>query len=56
MTLGDVGTGVSIVGIVAAGVGAYLWITAPKDPTEKRVTFRPNVTPESAGITAVGRF
>ena len=56
MTLGDVGTGVSIAGIVAAGVGAYLWITAPKDPTEKRVTFVPNVTPESAGITAVGRF
>jgi hypothetical protein len=56
MTLGDVATGISIAGIVAAGVGAYLWITAPKDPTEKRLTFVPNITPESAGITAAGRF
>ena len=56
MTLGDVATGVSIAGIVAAGVGAYLWITAPKDPTEKRLTFVPDITRERAGITAVGRF
>ena len=56
ITLGNVGTVVSIAGIAAAGVGLYLWITAPSEPTEKRLTFVPNVTPESAGITAVGRF
>ena len=56
MTLGDVGTGVSIVGLAAAGIGVYLWITAPKDPTEKRVTLLPSVTPEGAGITALGSF
>ena len=55
-TVGNVGTVVGIVGVAAAGVGLYLWITAPKEPTEKRLTFVPNVTPESAGLAAIGRF
>ncbi|MBA3502721.1 MAG: hypothetical protein H0T65_20335 [Deltaproteobacteria bacterium] len=56
ITLGNVGTVVSVVGLAAAGIGVYLWLSAPSEPTEKRLTFVPNVTPESAGITAIGRF
>ena len=57
-TYGNVGTAVGIVGVVAAGVGLYLWFTAPKEAEtqEKRVTFVPSVTPESAGLAAIGRF
>lgn len=55
-TFGSVGTVVGAVGIVAAGIGVYLWISAPKDPTERRVAVVPSVTPESAGLTAIGRF
>jgi hypothetical protein len=56
ITLGNVGTVVSVAGVVAGGIGLYLWLSAPADPTEKRLTFVPNVTSESAGITAVGSF
>ena len=57
-TLGTVGTVVTIIGAAGVGAGVVLWLTAPKDsaPTEKRVTFLPQVTPDSAGFTAIGRF
>ena len=55
-TIGNVGTVVGAVGLVATGVGLYLWLTAPKEPTERKVTLVPSVTPQSAGLTAVGRF
>jgi hypothetical protein len=55
-TIGNVGTVVGAVGLVTAGFGVYLWLSAPKDATERRVTVVPTITPESAGLTAVGRF
>ena len=54
-TLGTVGTVVGGVGLVAIGVGAYLWLRAPKDE-EQRVSVLPHVGPDGAGIVAVGRF
>ena len=58
-TIGNVGTVVGVVGLAAAGVGVYLWLTAPKDQPERDprgVTIVPDITPESAGLTAIGRF
>lgn len=56
-TIGSVGTVVGAIGLAATGVGIYLWLTAPKESsTDRRVTLLPNVTPESAGLTALGRF
>jgi len=57
--LGNVGTVVGITGGVALALGAYLWFFAPKEPTEQQphdVAFVPTVSPDSAGIAAVGRF
>lgn len=54
-TLGNVGTGVGAAGIVAAGIGAFLWFTAPKSETA-HVAIVPTVTPEVAGLTAIGSF
>lgn len=59
LTLGTVGTVVGITGVVAAGLGAYLWFFAPKDPTNEHapsVTLAPTLSPDGAGVAAVGRF
>jgi tetratricopeptide (TPR) repeat protein len=58
ITLGWVGTGVGAVGIATAGVGLFLWLTAPKDKDlkERNVSVLPTVTPEGAGLSAFGRF
>ena len=56
LTFGNVGTVIGAVGVVAGGIGVYLWLTAPKDAAERRVTVVPNVTSESAGLAAIGRF
>ena len=56
LQLGTVGTVVGIVGIAAVGVGAYLWLFAPADSVEQNVAITPFVSPETAGIAAVGRF
>jgi hypothetical protein len=55
-TLGWVGTGVGAAGLVAAGIGAYLWFTAPHVESATHVSFAPSLTPTEAGIVAVGRF
>lgn len=55
-TYGNVGTVVGAVGLATAGVGLYLWLSAPKEPKERKVTVIPNLTPETTGIAAVGRF
>lgn len=56
-TIGNVGTVVGAIGLVATGVGIYLWLSAPKEPAaERRVTIIPDVTPGGAGLTAIGRF
>ncbi|HSD88590.1 MAG TPA: tetratricopeptide repeat protein [Kofleriaceae bacterium] len=56
LTLGTVGTVVGISGGVAVALGAYLWFFAPKEQEQKGVAFVPTLSPESAGIAAVGRF
>lgn len=58
-TLGNVGTVVGAVGVVAAGVGLYLWLGAPRSSEAREargVSIVPHVSPEAAGLTAVGRF
>jgi hypothetical protein len=58
ITYGNVATVVGIVGVAAIGVGLYLWISAPKEQEQDQrgITFVPEITPESAGLAAVGRF
>ena len=55
-TLGWVGTGVGAAGLVTAGIGAFLWFTAPHTESSAHVSFMPSLSPEQAGIVAVGRF
>lgn len=54
--LGTTGTVVGIGGLVALTGGVILWVTAPKDNAERRVTVVPQLTNETAGLAAVGRF
>ncbi len=59
IALGNVGTVVGIAGGVAIVVGAALWYTGRKSNVEKaptRVSLLPHIGPDTAGITAVGRF
>lgn len=55
-TLGNVGTVVGAVGAVAAGVGLYLWLGAPKSSEQRQVSIVPHVDGDSAGLAAIGRF
>lgn len=56
-TLGNVGTIVGVAGLVATGVGVYLWLRAPSSTTEQRaVALVPDVGPDGVGLAAVGRF
>jgi hypothetical protein len=62
-TLGNVGTAVGAIGLVAIGVGTYLWLTAPSsssghthEPRDKTVTVVPSLSPSAFGVTALGRF
>lgn len=54
-TLGTVGTVVGGIGLLAVGVGTYLWLRSPNGG-EQRVSVLPHVGPDGAGIAAVGRF
>ncbi len=63
-TLGNVGTIVGVAGLAAAGVGAYLWITAPRSSQPESapkkpgrdVAIAPAITGDSVGVVALGRF
>jgi hypothetical protein len=55
-TFGTFGTWIGIGGVALAGVGAYLWLASPKTTTERNVAIVPALAPDSAGITAFGRF
>ena len=54
-TLGTVGTVVGGIGLLAVGVGTYLWLRSPNGE-EQRVSVLPLVGPDGAGIAAVGHF
>ncbi len=58
LTLGNVGTAVTIVGIGATVVGAYLWLRTPAGSSERRgkVSVLPHVDRDGAGVVAIGRF
>ena len=55
-TYGNVGTVVGSVGVAALAFGAYLWFFAPKEPSEQNLAIVPTATPDSAGVSAIGRF
>lgn len=58
-TLGNVGTGVGLFGVAAAGVGAFLWFRSAggtDDAGNKKLALVPQVSPEGLSINAVGRF
>jgi hypothetical protein len=55
-TFGTFGAIIGIAGVAVAGVGTYLWLFGPKATTERNVAIVPTLDPQSAGLTAVGRF
>ncbi len=55
-TFGTFGTVIGFAGVAVAGVGAYLWFFGPQPTPERDVAVVPTLTPDSAGITAFGRF
>ncbi len=57
ITLGNVGTVVGVVGVAAVGVGLYLWLRSPKESAvEPTLSVVPQLSPESTGVAAIGRF
>jgi hypothetical protein len=57
ITLAYVGTAIGVTGGVALAVGAYLWFFAPKDAqVDTGVALVPTMSPDSAGLSAVGHF
>ena len=55
-SLGWVGTGVGIAGVVAVSAGAVLWFSHRHAHVEDHVAVVPTLAPGQAGIAAVGRF
>lgn len=55
-SLGWVGTGVGIAGVVAVSAGAVLWFSHRHEHAEDHVALVPTLAPGQAGIAAVGRF
>jgi hypothetical protein len=55
-TVGTFGSIIGFSGLAVAGVGAYLWFFGTSAPTERNVAIVPTLNPDSAGLTAIGRF
>jgi hypothetical protein len=55
-TFGTFGSIIGISGAAIAAVGGYLWWFGPKSSSESNVSVVPTLSPDSAGVTAVGRF
>lgn len=55
-SLGWVGTGVGIAGVVAVSAGAVLWFSHRHEHADSHVAIVPTVAPSTAGIAAIGRF
>jgi len=59
-TLGNVGTVIGVAGLVATGVGVYLWLRSPRstpqDSSDKKLVVVPEVSADSLGVVASGRF
>lgn len=58
LTLGNVGTAVTLIGVAAAGVGGYLWWRGARRGHEQRglAYLGPHVGADGAGLVAAGRF
>jgi len=52
--LGNVGTVTGAVGLGMAATGVVLWFTRPADP--ERLAIVPTLSPQQAGLAAIGRF
>lgn len=55
-SIGTVGTVVGIAGVVAAGVGAYLWLRSPASTEHLPVALVPAIGADQLGVAALGRF
>ncbi len=55
-TRADIATGLIGVGVVAIGVGAALWLTAPTETSDHGVSIIPSAGPDGASVTFAGRF
>jgi tetratricopeptide (TPR) repeat protein len=55
-SLGNVGTILGAAGVVAAAVGAVVWLRAPTEHETRGVAVVPALAPGTAGIVAVGHF
>jgi hypothetical protein len=53
--VGTIATWTGVVGVVAIAAGGVLWFTSPTK-AERTVAVVPTVTPDSAGLAAVGSF
>ena len=53
-TYGFEGTGIGALGLVAVGIGSYLWFFGPAD--SERLAVVPALAPDLVGLTAVGHF
>lgn len=57
-TFGNVATYLGAAGLVAAGVGGYLWYRSPRSTpaADQKLAIVPAVTGDSVGVAALGRF
>ena len=56
ITIATFGTYIGVAGVAIAGAGVYLWLFGPKPTGERNVVVVPTLAPESAGLSAIGRF
>ena len=55
-TFGTFGSIIGVSGVALVGVGAYLWFFAPNAPAERNVAIVPTLSPDSATVSAIGRY
>lgn len=55
-TFGTFGTFIGVSGLAVLGAGAYLWFFSPTNSEERQMAIVPTLEPDSAGLSAIGRF